>query len=547
MSGRIKVNAAQSIDLVLDMRDKVDKCSPEKDGFMQEDGGGGGSIEWAGDGVYDLGAVLLHRGTAMGGHYCACVREWVGDGGAGGGGFGRWLLCDDDRVSLVEEDELQSLLQGKDCPTWRNWNAYMLVYRDRGLATTNPRALMPCGDIEQRIKEENKELSRLRHLYKVHQNVCEMEVWLGPEGREGRLQLVVSKETVMRDAVDMARQRAVEDKATGVEFADKLRRKESVCRLKRYDVLSPLMGETYGGRESQTLAQLSLSPSCHLLLEVREEADAPFAEHDDWTFKVSRWANGEHGKEGCRDVVVRNGVDATVSSLSCQVLSLLGIDETRPACVLVYSGERGRGCRIIWDSRRAMSEQELGAALLEQSGLERGGEIVFEQIQVVGEDNVKPGPDADADSVMSDALRHFEGLRYSATLSFNHPLSPDSFCNSVEADIRWSLGRLKDAMAAILSIEPGSVHLRRSAKSPQLRDEGKTLEALGISQGGSIFIGEGAPREEGQVLLKVCLMGDSERKDTLLQVTASEKTTCSQLKKLLVDRCCTRMQPSPSH
>ena len=544
MSGRIKVNAAQSIDLVLDMRDKVDKCSPEQKGFMQEVEGGGGSIEWAGDGVYDLAAVLLHRGTAMGGHYCACVREWVEDGEGGGGGFGRWLLCDDERVSLVEEDVLQSLLDGKDSPAWRNWNAYMLVYRDRGLPITNPRALTPCEDIEFRIKEENKVLSRLRRLYKVHQNVCEMEVWLGPEGREGKLQLVMSKETVLRDAVDMVRQRAVEDKATGVEFANKLRREENVCRLRRYDALSPLMGETYGERESQSLAQLNLSPSCHLLLEVREETDAPFAEHDDWTFKVSRWADGDHGKQDCRDVVVRNGADATVSSLIRKVLSSLDIGEATPACVLVYSGERGRGCRIIWDSRLSMSEQELGAALLEKSGLERGGKIVFEQIQGVGEDNFGARSDADADadvdSVTSDALRHFEGLRYSATVSFNHPLSPGSFSNSVEADIRWSLARLKEAMAAILCIEAASVHLRRSAKSPQLRDEGKTLEALGISQQGSIFIGEGAPREEGQFLLKVCLMGDAERKDTLLQVTASEKTTCSQLKQLLVGRYCSQ-------
>jgi hypothetical protein len=61
--------------------------------------------------LYDLFAVVCHRGTFQGGHYVCYVR--CGDG--------RWYLCDDGRVEAAEE------------ATVRNCQAYMLFYAQRGV------------------------------------------------------------------------------------------------------------------------------------------------------------------------------------------------------------------------------------------------------------------------------------------------------------------------------------------------------------------------------------------------------------------------------
>ncbi|KAI3432768.1 hypothetical protein D9Q98_004308 [Chlorella vulgaris] len=61
--------------------------------------------------MYDLYAVVVHRGTFQAGHYVAYVRA----------ADGRWYLCDDAWVTAAEEEAV------------RNCQAYMLFYAQQGL------------------------------------------------------------------------------------------------------------------------------------------------------------------------------------------------------------------------------------------------------------------------------------------------------------------------------------------------------------------------------------------------------------------------------
>ena len=70
-------------------------------------------------GHYELCAVLTHVGrTAESGHYIAWTKNTKGE----------WWKFDDDRVSMVNEDEITKLEGGGDWHT-----AYICLYKARGL------------------------------------------------------------------------------------------------------------------------------------------------------------------------------------------------------------------------------------------------------------------------------------------------------------------------------------------------------------------------------------------------------------------------------
>ena len=70
--------------------------------------------------LYDLYAVLLHAGTLEKGHYFALIKD-VADG--------QWYRFDDERVTLLSEEDLERELRkaygGRDTSI----SAYMLLYR----------------------------------------------------------------------------------------------------------------------------------------------------------------------------------------------------------------------------------------------------------------------------------------------------------------------------------------------------------------------------------------------------------------------------------
>jgi hypothetical protein len=115
--------------------------------------------------VYELYAVIFHRGTAHGGHYRCCVREpdirnpgsepdseniAIGSGEVEASQYttvegdghttcaveaaqrARWFDCNDDKLVALPEEALQSLLAEGHADAWGH--AYVLIYRSRALA-----------------------------------------------------------------------------------------------------------------------------------------------------------------------------------------------------------------------------------------------------------------------------------------------------------------------------------------------------------------------------------------------------------------------------
>lgn len=141
------------------------------------------TISDASDAHYELYAVLMHRGTALGGHYYAYIKEL--------GTTGRWLRFDDSRVTVAEETDLP-ISQGPNQPESPLFadevkssdsvlkNAYMLFYRrvtvqSPSLASTDSALIDSQRKAE--IDAENQRFEKAMQEFLRQQRLCTVEIF----------------------------------------------------------------------------------------------------------------------------------------------------------------------------------------------------------------------------------------------------------------------------------------------------------------------------------------------------------------------------------
>jgi hypothetical protein len=136
---------------------------------------------------------------------------------------------------------------------------------------------------------------------------------------------------------------------------------------------------------------------------------------------------------------------------------------------------------------------------------------------------------------------------------------------SVVLDLRWSLERAKKAVLLSLAAQlpstalpvhspacqhvaagvseraveeaVGRVHVRKTSKGAQVKDETKALGELGLAAGSLLFVRSGAPRSPTQTSLKVFLVSSAASlARPLLALTVEQSWTVAELKSALAIR-----------
>jgi ubiquitin carboxyl-terminal hydrolase 47 len=77
-----------------------------------------------GENVFELFSILIHSGSALGGHYYSYIKSFTYD---------RWFVFNDSTVYEIDETELEKAFGGETTKLWGNYTtsacAYLLVYR----------------------------------------------------------------------------------------------------------------------------------------------------------------------------------------------------------------------------------------------------------------------------------------------------------------------------------------------------------------------------------------------------------------------------------
>lgn len=146
-------------------------------------------------------------------------------------------------------------------------------------------------------------------------------------------------------------------------------------------------------------------------------------------------------------------------------------------------------------------------ALVVMTGIECG-KVLLDDSKTLLASGVFPADVLVAERVKDNlqSVMLYDTLRNTAELSFNHPDRPE-YTEEFKVSIskKAPLSELKASIAAKLELDPKMLHLARGRKTPQLKDEAKSLREAGVAEMGSVFVGHGAPCKPDEYMLRVSL------------------------------------------
>jgi len=118
-------------------------------------------------------------------------------------------------------------------------------------------------------------------------------------------------------------------------------------------------------------------------------------------------------------------------------------------------------------------------------------------------------------------------------------IGASEFTESLKVDLRWTIAEAKAKIAKALRLDTESIHLRRSAKSSQLKEEQKTLLDLSLIDGSPLFVAEGRVRSANEVLIKLYLYTPEKEKGSvmaLFQTPIDQNATIRDVKSMLAGK-----------
>lgn len=317
----MKVNAPQSLPRFLDMGQFLAPAGQEKDPAPRE---------------YELYAILVHSGTALGGHYKTYIKVGTGmETDTPPTGAEGWCEFDDETVRPLPEQTLRAILGGEvkedtgaethpapsshptEAPAEAlrgeavratppggsvaapprspsTTNAYMLVYRRCSTphsAASQAHAMDIPTHVSEAVAKDEEAFSELCSAFRLRMELVPLRVH-APAAVGGSFMLRLPPTYTLGEATTTAQSKVAEIKArlAGLAAPSPCRSGDvqvdhSLCRLRRFNVITAKPGRTFGGKETISLADLGfrVASSCghiDMLLEERSAEDPAFAEFD---------------------------------------------------------------------------------------------------------------------------------------------------------------------------------------------------------------------------------------------------------------------------
>uniref|UniRef100_H2XYH9 Ubiquitin carboxyl-terminal hydrolase 47 n=1 Tax=Ciona intestinalis TaxID=7719 RepID=H2XYH9_CIOIN len=262
---------ASSVDEGIDFESQLSHRKIKKD-FIQE-----------GPYVYELFSIMIHSGSAAGGHYYAYIKSFENN---------RWHSFNDQIVSSITNLDIEKTFGGVSYPRTSSsyystfssnsssTNAYMLMYRQINKQRNS--MFMETTELPSHIQDlvhREEEEERLR-IMKIEQerNMCSIRLFLRHPSLVGHLVQPIldktfefHKDTTLVDAVKQAHMlMRIKSEVVPVDR----------CRLVKYDHINDVLDRSYdidSEDGEKTLSQLLGGPRnsylFDLLLETRDEGE----------------------------------------------------------------------------------------------------------------------------------------------------------------------------------------------------------------------------------------------------------------------------------
>ncbi len=450
---------------------------------------------------YLLTSILLHNGSASGGHYRAYVRDIESN---------NWFEHNDADVRKISDSEKENLFwyQGSNSPTSTAVSsptedgkardgssnnsiyeaAYVLVYQKEDMLRNNDVSKIPQQVLDY-VQADNDELDQLQVAYGVYNRMTNLHVsCIGVDNETSNMVTIElpANMTLSEATAEVYSHVVAARVSSGMPTLPDV----SLCRLRRYERSCHRLGETFGGRESETLGALGLGidhiPSglfvrvpegCSVALEFRKQ-DETFSEFNgkEMQLRIIRWSLDSNGmlEEAESNISVIPGEDASsVGALRQVAVSSLnfGGDTSNILKRIILMKDSDRGPVLLDDDSK----------LLKKDYRIFSGAEVF--VELLGAELTK-STDAD-EKIATPVYAALLNRKQMIQILYNVPVAAGTvpeYNLSVQISSACTLKEFKDRV--IKSGNLGSVsefHVRRNATGAQIKSEQKSLDELGIT------------------------------------------------------------------
>ncbi|XP_074086422.1 ubiquitin carboxyl-terminal hydrolase 47 isoform X2 [Macrotis lagotis] len=198
--------------------------------------------------VYELFSVMVHSGSAAGGHYYACIKSFSDE---------QWYSFNDQHVSRITQEDIKKTHGGSSGSRGyyssafaSSTNAYMLIYRLKD--PSRNAKFLEVNDYPEHIKslvQKEKELEEQeKRQREIERNTCKIKLFCMHPVKQVMMEnkLEVHKDKTLKEAVQIAY------KMMDLEEVIPL----DCCRLVKYDEFHDYLERSYEGEEDTPMGLL---------------------------------------------------------------------------------------------------------------------------------------------------------------------------------------------------------------------------------------------------------------------------------------------------
>lgn len=457
-------------------------------------------VQHAGPYVYELFSVMIHSGSALGGHYYAYIKSVEN---------GKWYNFNDSTVSLISEMEVKKAFGGTNGNYARHSSystcAYMLMYR-----LVSPERNVNCiakesipayltdrmaAEEAQRHREEQERLEMAKKMVlKIHMK--------GAKAKPVDKTVHVYRTSTIAELLKIAC-KLFEDEP-GVYVPTNRRN----IRLRAYNEYLGLLTDTYDKDPDISLTRAGIYPSKHLFVETKRD-DEEWEDYDQLKLQlfVGRFnaprqpEDGTAGHDDSSEDVdeptccIQIDGKATLSDLEELVKTRFRLQSNKPLRFVQKVALNYGGAKVL---NKAEDEHWRALTLKPNLDLSNGNTVLFEEC----EDLSSPSP----------ALEYF--VRQANMISVNYKYL-DRAAVAIRIDRRETVRKLKGMIGAQLGLSPERFKILRGINSAgiEIKAIDSTLCKLSIGANHTLFVLEGTPLRPGEYNFRLMLYQPGKRRE----------------------------------
>jgi ubiquitin C-terminal hydrolase len=489
---RIKLTHSVAFDLELDMKP-----------FLEENSGASEAEH-----VYELFAVLVHSGTAMGGHYYSYIRPDYND----------WCEFNDANVfQLDNPTDWQRAFGGSKSSA----SAYMLIYRKKTFSSDNSNNLTnnnssPADNTNNFTEKDTILAAKQAKLAQLPANVRSIIEAEDAKYTTERLAAEQEARTLELSIFHAHKQffyrfdhDTTIDQVSSTILNDlKLDLAPNCVRLRRYDSVIAWAGVIF--ERNHTLQQYNLPKKSNLLLETKEinETWPVFNPNNiPLRFILAKKANIEELLQGLDTNCFDND---QINVISVEKTARIADVQQKVTELYNISAENQR---IVKLTDKATLISDFADEILCKFDITAGQLLFLEDKSIeLGEESGSHGG--------SFLIRQFEGTRCEIHISYNlpnyndHAQFPPEYNQTIKISKNCTLRELKQRISPLIDMPIEAFRASLNPKSAQFKDDSLTLAALQLVDYSGIYLTPGRPLQANEIQCKFYLDSSSSNEES---------------------------------